>query len=252
MHAAVPHCCLRLLLLPLSIPLSLEASVRRRSAMVCTSSNCLQASRHPTIVLYSHHCMHRLHTGSRVLAEGCQMSSLRVKVADVPRLISWEATMLPVGDSICIDYRFDEVKYSRRIDLLTTIGFLTTLQLAAVLHSKSLKHLSFSKQLQAELRRLVSNGVCWMGVPCSSWVWMLLSCKLQYTCPFLIPQSKFLSACAPDIIGAEQQRSAPVCQHQDRDPVFVRVDHSSKTLDQDAGATRTSKMQTDSLDESAI
>ena len=154
-----------------------EASVRRRSAMVCTSSNCLQASRHPTIVLYSHHCMHRLHTGSRVLAEGCQMSSLRVKVADVPRLISWEATMLPVGDSICIDYRFDEVKYSRRFDLLTTIGFLTTLQLAAVLHSKSLKHLSFSKQLQAELRRLVSNGVCWMGVPCSSWVWMLLSCK---------------------------------------------------------------------------
>ncbi len=44
-----------------------------------------------------------------------------------------------------------KVDYSRHQNLLLTIGFVVALQ---------------------TLRRVIKNGTVWLGVPCSSWIWM--------------------------------------------------------------------------------
>lgn len=44
-----------------------------------------------------------------------------------------------------------KVNYSRHQNILLAMGFVVTLQ---------------------TLRRVIKNGTVWLGVPCSSWVWM--------------------------------------------------------------------------------
>ena len=44
-----------------------------------------------------------------------------------------------------------KVRYSRHFDILTACGFLASLQAC---------------------RRLVRGALCWIGVPCSSWIWL--------------------------------------------------------------------------------
>lgn len=57
-----------------------------------------------------------------------------------------------------------EIQYNPGLDLLQGLGFLSTLQAVARRISCNLK--------STQLRSLRSGSIWWIGIPCSSWIWL--------------------------------------------------------------------------------
>ena len=67
--------------------------------------------------------------GSAILSYGCQLAGLRCLTADVACLLHMGTALWACVNKGLINLSWSKVKFSRRYDLLTCLGFLATLQL---------------------------------------------------------------------------------------------------------------------------
>ena len=83
-----------------------------------------------------------------------------------------------------------EVMFSSKEDVLSAFGFILMLHNAAWLPYRCNRlQKKAMKLLLAEVRRLRWRGVCWLAVPCASWIFMSLGYVLiSYSGSFYVWQ----------------------------------------------------------------
>ena len=78
-----------------------------------------------------------------------------------------------------------QIAYSRRLDILSTCGFLATLEVASWLCDfEAIYDVSALYKMHdpAQVRHIITNGCCWFGIPCSSWIFMCLGVLVLCVC----------------------------------------------------------------------
>ena len=123
--------------------------------------------------------------GSRVLSEGCKMFNLRTRAVDAAQMhTGWNFDPDQVHAVVFIK-RCDEVQYSRKLDILNIGGFLATLEVVLCMQTRKQNTDNIESGCNtafkaAQLRHVVTNGVAWFAIPCSSWVFMHLGMTSVY------------------------------------------------------------------------
>lgn len=100
-----------------------------------------------------------------------------------------------------------EVEQHSRMDLLRGIGFMVTLQMAAAWENNQQTcepGLWGAFWVFAELRRVLPHGLLWMGIPCSSWIFLL---GPQYTTPLFCGNATFLGWAYPHMQNENIKRN---------------------------------------------
>ena len=131
-----------------------------------------------------------------MLHSGCEYYGLQSACYDVP----WYDDFFPAEkhseteQRVILNWWFllIEVIYHQRMNILSSIGLMTLFQFAFTLHvvlnsvqvhgsKKNIEiPLIMTLSLGFKARRLRPNATCWIGIPCSTWVFMcLVHCPLQ-------------------------------------------------------------------------
>ena len=124
--------------------------------------------------------------GEAILHHGCMHFGMNSACYDASWLNAvfspqdWKLHSRPKSVVGFIYLRLDtQALYHRRMDLLTSMGILTLFQFVVALlcpHPVQIHHLEMKStiSLSYKARRLRPGSLCWIGVPCSTWIFMCL------------------------------------------------------------------------------